>query len=136
VRLARSHEEGAMARRGAGHRELTERNRFWLRHLERQAAGTETSKAYAAREKLSICALYQARMRLVAQGALRAAPARKDSRPETATAVGFTRVALPAPAPAAVACRLRLSSGMVLEWSAPPPVEVLVDLVARMASPR
>ena len=125
-----------MARRGAGHRELTERDRFWLRHLERQAAGAETSKAYAAREKLSIFALYQARMRLIAQGAWRAASARKRSRPETAMPVRFTRLALPAPAPAAVACRLRLSSGMVVEWSAPPPVEVLADLVARMASPR
>ena len=125
-----------MARRGAGRRELTERDRFWLRHLERQAAGAETSKAYAAQEKLSICALYQARMRLSAQGAWPAASARKRSRPETATPVRFTRLALPAPAPAAVACRLRLSSGMVVEWSALPPVEVLVDLVARMASPR
>jgi hypothetical protein len=50
--------------------------------------------------------------------------------------VSFTRLALPAPAPAAVACRLRLSSGVVVEWSAPPAVEVLADLVARMASPR
>jgi hypothetical protein len=123
-----------MARRGAGRGELTERDRFWLRHLERQAAGAETSKSYAAREKLSICALYQARMRLIARGAWRVAPAGKRSRPAGATPVGFTRLALPAPA--AVACRLRLSSGMVLEWSAPPAVEVLVDLVARMASPR
>jgi len=125
-----------MARRGAGRRELTERDRFWLRHLERQAAGAETSKAYAAREKLSIYALYQARMRLIARGAWPAASARKGSRPETATPVRFTRLALPAPAQAGVACRLRLSSGMVLEWSALPPVEMLADLVARMASPR
>jgi hypothetical protein len=125
-----------MARRGTGHRELTERDRFWLRHLERQAAGAETSKVYAARAKLSICALYQARMRLVARGAWRPAPARRRSRPATTPPVGFTRLALPAPTPAAVACRLRLSSGMVLEWSAPPPAEVLAELVARMASPR
>ena len=125
-----------MARRGAGRRELTERDRFWLRHLERQAAGAETSKAYAAREKLSICALYQARMRLIAQGAWPAASARKGSRPVAVAPVAFTRFALPAPAPAAVACRLRLSSGMVLEWSASPPVELLAELVARMASPR
>ena len=123
-----------MTRRGTGRRELTERDRFWLRHLERQAAGAETSKAYAAREKLSIFALYQARMRLIAQGAWRAASARKRSRPETAMPVRFTRLALPAPA--AVACRLRLSSGMVVEWSAPPSAELLADLVARMASPR
>ena len=125
-----------MPRRETGRLELTERDRFWLRHLGRQAAGTETSKAYAAREKLSIFALYQARMRLIAQGAWPAASARKGSRPVVAAPVAFTRLALPAPALAAVACRLRLSSGMVLEWSAPPPAEVLADLVARMASPR
>ena len=125
-----------MARRGAGRRELTERDRFWLRHLERQAAGAETSKAYAAREKLSIYALYQARMRLIAQGAWPAASARKGSRPETAASVGFTRLALPAPALAGPACRLRLSSGMVLEWSAPPPVELLAGLLERIAPPR
>ena len=125
-----------MARRGAGRRELTERDRFWLRHLERQAAGAETSKAYAAREKLSICALYQARMRLITRGAWRAASAPKRSRPVVAAPMAFTRLALPAPAPAAAACRLRLSSGVVVEWSAPPPVEVLADLVARMAAPR
>jgi len=124
-----------MARSGTGRRELTERDRFWLRHFERQAAGSETSKAYAAREKLSICALYQARMRLVAQGAWPAASARKGSRP-AAPPVSFTRLALPASAPVVPACRLRLSSGMVLEWSAPPPAEVLAELVARMASPR
>jgi hypothetical protein len=127
-----------MAMRETARLELTERDRFWLRHLERQAAGAETSKAYAGREKLSICALYQARMRLVARGAWPAASAsvRKGSRPAAATPVRFTRLALPAPTPVVPACRLRLSSGMVLEWSAPPPVEVLAELVARMASPR
>jgi hypothetical protein len=125
-----------MTRRGAGRRELTERDRFWLRHFERQAAGAETSKAYAAREKLSICALYQARMRLIARGAWQAAPVRRRLRSAAAAPVGFTRLALPTPAAAGVACRLRLSSGMVLEWSAPPAAEVLADLVARMASPR
>ncbi len=128
-----------MARRGAGHRELTERDHFWLRHLERQAAGAETSKTYAAREKLSICALYQARMRLTARGAwpVASASVRKGSRPVVAVApVGFTRLALPAAALAAVACRLRLSSGMVLEWSAPPPVEVLAGLLEQIAPSR
>jgi hypothetical protein len=35
-----------------------------------------------------------------------------------------------------VACRLRLSSAMVLEWSAPPPVELLAGLLERIALPR
>ena len=48
-----------MARRGVEADGLTQRDRFWLRHLERQAAGAETSKAYATREQVSIYALYR-----------------------------------------------------------------------------
>jgi len=126
-----------MARRRDAHGALTERERFWLGHLERQAAGAETSTAYAAREKLSISAFYQARMRLIAAGAWRAALARKRRRPQAASAPLFTRLALPAPAPnAATACRLRLASGVVIEWSAPPPVEVLASLALQTAAPR
>ena len=128
-----------MASRGAGHGGLTERDRFWLGHLERQAASAETSKAYAAREELSISAFYQARMRLIAAGAWQAAPVRKRLRPQAASAPLFTRLALPVPAPSAAAtaaCRLRLASGVVIEWSAPPPVEVLVSLALQIAAPR
>ena len=126
-----------MTERGTGRDERTERDRFWLRHLEGQAAGEETSKAYAAREKLSIHALYQARKRLVALGAWPAATARRRLRTQAPSAPRFTRLTLPAPAlTAAVACRLRLASGVVVEWSAPPPVELLAVLVARIAPPR
>ena len=127
-----------MSRRGSEHGALTERDRFWLGHIERQAAGAETSKAYAAREKLSICAFYQARMRLIAASAWQAAPARKRLRPQAARAPLFTRLALPAPTPSAApaACRLRLASGVVIEWSAPPPVEVLASLALQIAAPR
>ena len=127
-----------MASRGAGHGGLTERDRFWLGHLERQAAGAETSKAYAAREELSISAFYQARMRLIAAGAWQAAPVRKRLRPQAASAPLFTRLALPVPAPsaAASACRLRLASGVIIEWSAPPPAELLASLVVQIAAPR
>jgi len=128
-----------MARRGAGRGGLTERDRFWRRHLERQAAGAETSKAYAAREKLSIYALYQARKRLIALGAwpAAAATASQPARPQAPRAPRFTRLTLPAPAPsAAPACRLRLASGVLVEWSASPPAELLASLVAQLAAPR
>ena len=128
-----------MSRRGSEHGALTERDRFWRGHLERQAAGAETSKAYAAREKLSISAFYQARMRLTAASAWPAAPARKRLRPQATSAPLFTRLSLPAPAPsaaAAAACRLRLASGVVIEWSAPPPVEVLASLALQIATAR
>ena len=125
-----------MARRGSAHGALTERDRLWLGHLERQAVGAETSKAYAAREELSISAFYQARMRLIAAGAWQAA--RKRVRPPAASAPLFTRLALPVPAPSAApaACRLRLASGVVIEWSAPPPAELLVSLALQIAAPR
>jgi hypothetical protein len=129
-----------MARRGSAHGALTERDRFWLGHLERQAAGAETSKAYAGREGISIYAFYQARKRLIALGAW-AVPAtpRKRRRQPSASAPQFTRLALLAPAPSAaatVACRLRLAGGVAIEWSLPPVPEFLAELIARVSAPR
>ena len=128
-----------MARRSTGHGGLTERDHFWLGHLERQAAGAETSKAYAGREGVSIYALYQARKRLVSLGAWPAsAVTRKRVRSSSsASAPLFTRVAVSASAPSvAAACRLRLASGAVIEWSVAPAVEVLAALAVQIAAPR
>lgn len=127
-----------MPRRSVGLGGLTERDRFWLSHLERQVAGAETSKAYAAREGLSIYAFYQARRRLTSLGAwLANATTRKRRRAPATSAPPFTRLALPAPTPsAAAACRLRLASGVVIEWSTAPPAEVLAALAGELAAPR
>ena len=128
-----------MARRGAGPDGLTERDRFWLRHLERQRSGAGTSKAYAAREGLSIYALYQARKHLVARGVWPASTRpRERVRPSPPrSAPQFARVTLPAPAPsAAPACRLRLASGLVIEWSSAPGADVLAALALQFAAPR
>lgn len=105
---------------------LTERDRFWLRHLERQRSGSVDSKRYAAREGLSVNALYQARKHLVARGVWPASPRRP----------AFTRVTLGAPlGPAGVApaCRLRLASGAVIEWREAPGAAQLAELLESAA---
>jgi hypothetical protein len=130
-----------MAKGVRGSDGLTERDRYWLRHLRRQAAGTETSKVYAAGEGLSVHALYQARKHLVARGAWPAGPkqVRRGSGVESPRTPSFARVTLGAPAlrhETAPACRLRLGSGAVIEWNASPPAGQLAELLAAMAALR
>ena len=109
-----------MSRRGVGAEGLTERDRFWRGHLRALEARDSSAKDYAAERGLSVHALYQARKRLVALSAW----------PERAAQPQFTRVALAAaPAAAGGACRVRLASGAVVEWTTPPALEVLVALV-------
>jgi len=126
-----------MAKGVRGSDGLTERDRFWLRHLERQRSGAETSKAYAAREGLSAHALYQARKHLVARGVWPAAGTRRRKVHRSGARMpAFTRVTLGAPAgavPAAPACRVRLASGAVIEWSAAPEAADLAALVRALA---
>jgi hypothetical protein len=117
---------------------LTERDRFWLRHLERQRSGSVDSKRYAAREGLSVNALYQARKHLVARGVWPASPRRRGERERVARArrPAFTRVTLGAPlGPAGVApaCRLRLASGAVIEWREAPGAAQLAELLESAA---
>ncbi len=69
----------------------SERECFWLKHHEAQAASGKDGKQYAASAGISVQALYQARRRLRARGLL--APGRG---------------------------RIELPSGAVLEWSGRP----------------
>jgi hypothetical protein len=108
---------------------LTERDRFWLGHLEAIEREGVAAKAYAKRRRLSVHALYQAKKRLVKTGAWplrcrRAAPAARFSE---------IRVA---PTPTGPGCRLRLPGGAVVEWDATPDPAVLAAVVAQAASPR
>jgi hypothetical protein len=122
------------ADRGAadGIRGATERDRVWVRHLERIEAEGIAAKIYAAREGLSVHALYQAKKRLRQQGAW---PEANGSAVEPT----FTRVRLVETAPAAAtpwALRLRLPSGAVLEWSVTPGADLLGTLLERVSSAR
>ena len=82
----------------------------------------ETLKAYAARRKISVHALYQAKKQARQQGLW---PARGTQKPRAARAkaTGQPRfveaISAPAPSPSGCAWRLRLRSGDVLESSTP-----------------
>ena len=104
---------------------LTERDGFWLGHLEAIEREGVAAKAYARRRRLSVDALYQAKKRLVKMGAW---PVRR--RP----AVRFAEVRVTS-APRS-GCRLRLPSGAALEWETTPEPALLAEVVAQLATPR
>ena len=131
---------------GAG-RGATGRGRFWAGHLEKIEAEGIAAKDYAAREGLSVHALYQAKMRLLAQGALPRArgsaaptvnksPVSRDQATSTFARVRVIESPPAAPMPWALRLRLRLPGGALLEWAAAPEVNLLAALLERVAGPR
>jgi len=89
---------------------LTERQEFWLKHLEKADARGETIRDYGARKKLSVHALYSASKRLGQLGMSFPEPTGRSSP------AAFDRVRVaPHPAPPRVAWRLRFPNGAVLE---------------------
>lgn len=115
--------------------ELTDRDRFWLGHLKQIASEKIDAKAYAARNKLSVQALYQGKKRLVSLGAW----PRAERRP-VFDRIRIVKHPLPA-APASVArpeaaMRLRLAPGMVIEWPTVPAPEWLAQLTRQLGSSR
>lgn len=106
--------------------ELTARQRFWLKHIRAAERGGEALKHYATRQGLSEHSLYEAKRRLRARGVL--APASPRRKP----AQRFTRVVVseaPAGTPSASPLRVRLASGVLLEWPEAPQGERLRELV-------
>jgi hypothetical protein len=92
---------------------LTERDRYWIRHHGACEKSGLTAKAYARRHRLSIHALYQARKRLRALGALEAG-APRPSKANPRRGGGFARVEVAAaPRPR---YRVRLPNGALVEW--------------------
>ena len=85
---------------------LTERQRFWLKHI--RACGDGSLKAYAEANKLSPGALYEAKSRFKRLGVLSAAKGRR-----------FTRVEA-APAAPPTLCRVRLPNGVSVEVACEP----------------
>jgi hypothetical protein len=115
-----------MTKRGA---RPGERAAFWRRHVKAWAASSETAAAYAKRHGLAVQSLYQAKHRLNRE-ARNSAPARPAfARVElhrTADTLEKTHPAL----------RMRLPSGVVLEWSSAPAMSDLVALMHRESAPR
>ena len=126
-------------------RGATRRGLFWVGHLEKIEAEGIAAKDYAVREGLSVHALYQAKVRLLAQGALpRARGSAKPAvnrRPVShdQSISPFARVRVlesPPAAPTPWALRLRLPGGALLEWAAVPEGNLLAALLERVAGPR
>jgi hypothetical protein len=120
-----------MAGRRAGSKskpELSERQRFWLRHIRSAEQRGEPLKHYADRLGLSEYSLYDAKRRLRALGAIAPAQAPRSSAQQ------FVRVAVAKrPDGAEARLRVRLASGAVLEWSEAPSGEALRELVGMLA---
>ena len=115
-----------MATRGRGRKaekDLSERQRFWLKHLRTAERRHEPLNAYAERLGLSESSLYEAKRRLRACGVIEPAPARRASTPE------FVRVEIAGASRTAASLRVRLASGALLEWSEAPQGDALRELI-------
>lgn len=113
--------------RGVAPRELTERERHWLKHLRACERSGETARDYAARKGLSVGAWYEAKRRLVRKGAWPAATRSPASRPR------FVPVAVESAAgPSGPALQLRLADGTVLEWLEAPSPETLARVLSQV----
>ena len=104
-------------------RELSERQRYWLKHLRAAEGANEPMKAYAKRLGLSAQSMYEAKRRLRAYGVV--APA---ATPALRSA-GFARVTVSAPSPSPTSFRVRIASEALLEWSEAPRGEALRELI-------
>jgi len=83
----------------------TERQRYWLQHLEACQANHQTLAAYAAAHGLNVRSLYDARKRLKRQGVLPIAPGGPR----------FVRVSAADCGRLPTACRVLLANGAVVE---------------------
>ena len=104
-------------------RDLSERQRDWLKHLRAAEGQGEPLKAYAKRLGLSESSLYEAKRRLracvvIAPVSMRTTPSR-----------GFARVAVSAPSHPPGSLRVRLANGALLEWSQAPEGDALRELM-------
>mgnify|MGYP000280100830 CR=1 FL=1 len=102
--------------------QLTKRQRYWLKHIERAAERGETLKEYAKRRRMSVGAMYQAKSALMKLGVL--------ARQEQAVVVAdFVPVRIE-PAARFVRGRLRHRSGWELEcgeWPDPQWLRALIQ---------
>ena len=107
---------------------LTERQQYWLAHLDKADARGESLRDYAAREKVSIHSLYSARKSLAKLGMPISQPARRSSP------VAFDRVKVaPRSSAPVVVWRLRFPNGAVLESNTALTAEIGTSLLSATA---
>ena len=103
---------------------MTKRAAYWSGHLAAIEREGITTQAYAAREGLSVGALYQWRRALKSRVLATASPAPRPG--------GFVAVTVPPVSGAtreAVACRLRLGGAVTLELTSLPSAAWLANVV-------
>ena len=106
---------------------MTERAAYWLGHLAAIEREGITTRAYAAREGLSVGALYQWRRALKSRMLATASPVPPSG--------GFVAVTVPTVSGAtrdAVVCRLRLGAGVTLELTSLPSAAWLASVVGAL----
>ena len=111
---------------------LTERQRHWLKHIRAAERKDEPLTVYAEQQGLSVSSLYEAKRHLRKAGVL--AVARAPKKPERVTPE-FVSVSVREPVRSVngSALRVRLSSGVMLEWSDAPQGEALHELVGMLS---
>jgi hypothetical protein len=114
----------ARGRSPKGEKDLSERQRHWLKHIRAAERQGEPLKTYAKRLGLSEHSMYEAKRRLRAYGIIAPAASHKSAPPR------FTRVAIaPHEAAPVTSLRVRLASGALLEWSEAPQGNALRELI-------
>jgi len=102
---------------------LSERQRFWLKHIRAAERQGEPLKRYAKRRGLSEHSAYEAKRRLRQCGVLAPATSRRPASSR------FVRVVAPETGTPAAPLRVHLASGAVLEWAEAPAGESLRELI-------
>ena len=102
-------------------RPMTERQQFWLGHIEAAMRGGEQLQGYAKRQGLSVAALYNAKSTLKHAGVLKSAATKRVSNAFVAVEIA-SQVASP------IRCRLQHPSGWQLEMERLPDAQWFRDL--------
>lgn len=110
----------------ASKEELTERQRYWLGHVEACERSGQTTKAYAEAHGVSTSMMYSWRKEFTLRGVL-------PKRSETRQAKGFDRVAVIGTEAASSTWRIELANGVRIGFSAPVD-EATLSAVLRAAS--
>ena len=114
---------GAREGSSKAEQDLSERQRYWLKHLRAAERKGEPLTSYAERLGLAKSSLYEAKRRLRVCGVIATAPHRRVSCPE------FVRVEVRDAVRARTSLRVRLGSGALLEWSEAPQGDALRELI-------
>jgi hypothetical protein len=116
----------SVRRRSTTEKDLSERQRCWLKHLRTADRKGESLTAYAERLGLAKSSLYEVKRRLRSFGVISSVRERAVSSAE------FVRFELPE-ASRRASLRVRLGSGALLEWSEVPRGDALRELVGLLS---